>query len=178
LGHYNGHILVPFCVESALSGVKKTVTDKDRIWYRRTFDIPAGCAGRRILLHFGAVDWEATVWINGRQATHHRGGYDPFGVDITDMLTASWPSHTSTARSTCPLSSSGKRRRALSCLLPPASVTESCPKADSTCSAFGNRTVGHANRLYCVVNQLCPGPSSARPIPIKATVEETKFTLE
>jgi beta-galactosidase/beta-glucuronidase len=83
---FDDHILVPFAVESALSGIKKTVRDTDRLWYRRTFDVPSEWAGRRIVLHFGAVDWEATVWVNGQQATHHRGGYDPFSVDITEML--------------------------------------------------------------------------------------------
>ena len=90
-GKFDGRILVPFCVESALSGVKREATEKDRIWYRRTFDVPGKWAGRRLLLHFGAVDWEATVWVNGKEATHHRGGYDPFAVDITGMLKASGP---------------------------------------------------------------------------------------
>jgi hypothetical protein len=85
-GRFDGRVLVPFCVESALSGVKKKVTEEDRIWYRRTFDLPRDWTGQRILLHFGAVDWETTVWVNGREAKHHRGGYDPFSVDITDML--------------------------------------------------------------------------------------------
>lgn len=88
---FDDHILVPFCVESALSGVKKKVVQTDRLWYRRTFDVPQRWAGKRILLHFGAVDWETTVWVNGREATHHRGGYDPFCTDITDVLKPSGP---------------------------------------------------------------------------------------
>ena len=88
---FDSRILVPFCVESALSGVKKKVVETDRLWYRRTFDVPDAWAGQRILLHFGAVDWETTVWVNGKEATHHRGGYDPFSVDITGMLTTSEP---------------------------------------------------------------------------------------
>jgi len=88
---FDDHILVPFCVESALSGIKKKVVETDRLWYRRTFDVPGEWAGQRILLHFGAVDWETTVWVNGHEATHHRGGYDPFSVDITDMLKTSGP---------------------------------------------------------------------------------------
>ena len=88
---FDDHILVPFCVESALSGVKKKVVETDMLWYRRTFDMPREWAGRRILLHFGAVDWETTVWVNGKEATHHRGGYDPFSIDITDMLKTSGP---------------------------------------------------------------------------------------
>ncbi len=59
----HGQILVPFPVESALSGVGKHF---DRLWYRRTFTIPAAWAGQRVLLHFGAVDWEAKVWVNGK----------------------------------------------------------------------------------------------------------------
>jgi len=88
---FDDHILVPFCVQSALSGVKKTVLETDRLWYRRSFEVPGQWAGQRILLHFGGVDWETAVWVNGRQATHHRGGYDPFYVDITDMLKDSGP---------------------------------------------------------------------------------------
>ena len=88
---FDDHILVPFCVESALSGVKKTVIEKDRLWYRRTFEVPGQWAGQCVLLHFGGVDWETAVWVNGREATHHRGGYDSFSVDITDMLRASGP---------------------------------------------------------------------------------------
>ena len=63
---YPGKILVPFPVESALSGVSKRLGDKERLWYRRTFKVPAGWGAERVLLHFGAVDWEATVWVNGK----------------------------------------------------------------------------------------------------------------
>jgi beta-galactosidase/beta-glucuronidase len=83
---YDGRILVPFPVESALSGVMKRVADTERLWYRRTFEVPAAWAGERILLHFGAVDWEATVWLNGQELATHRGGYDPFTVDVTSAL--------------------------------------------------------------------------------------------
>ena len=76
-------ILVPFPVESALSGVRKRVT---RVWYRRTFDVPADWTGQRLLLHFGAVDWEATVYVNAKKLGTHRGGYDAFSFDITDAL--------------------------------------------------------------------------------------------
>ncbi len=76
-------ILVPFPVESALSGVMKRA---ERLWYRRTFRVPEKWAGKRILLHFGAVDWEATVWVNGKELGKHRGGYDSFSFDITDSL--------------------------------------------------------------------------------------------
>jgi hypothetical protein len=76
-------ILVPFPVESALSGVMKRA---DRLWYRRTFTVPRAWAGQRVLLHFGAVDWEATVHVNGQNLGSHRGGYDPFSFDITEAL--------------------------------------------------------------------------------------------
>ena len=76
-------ILVPFPVESALSGVMKQA---ERLWYRRTFRLPSDWAGKRILLHFGGVDWEATAWLNGRKLGTHRGGYDAFQFDVTPAL--------------------------------------------------------------------------------------------
>ncbi len=76
-------ILVPFPVESALSGVMKHA---DRLWYRRLFTVPKDWSGQRVLLHFGAVDWQATVWLNGQKLGEHRGGYDSFSFDITDAL--------------------------------------------------------------------------------------------
>ena len=79
----DGRILVPFPVESALSGVMKNF---DRMWYRTSFAVPKGWAGQRLLLHFGAVDWEATVYVNGAMVGRHRGGYDSFTFDITDAL--------------------------------------------------------------------------------------------
>ena len=86
---FSEQILVPFPVESALSGVMKAVGEQDRIWYRRAFDLPRGWVGRRVLLNFGAVDFDTTVWVNGKQAGQHRGGYDSFGFDITDLLSRS-----------------------------------------------------------------------------------------
>jgi hypothetical protein len=86
---FDGQILVPFPVESALSGVMKAVGEEKRLWYRRTVKIPKKWASRRMLLHFGAVDWDTTVWVNGRQVGNHRGGYDPFTLDITDTLKSS-----------------------------------------------------------------------------------------
>lgn len=83
---YDGSILVPFPVESALSGVQKTVGKENLLWYRRTFNTPKEWSRKRILLHFEAVDWETTVWINGRELGTHHGGYDPFTFDITDNL--------------------------------------------------------------------------------------------
>ncbi|MEU4565329.1 AbfB domain-containing protein [Micromonospora sp. NPDC023956] len=79
-------ILVPYPVESALSGIMRN-DNRDLMFYRRTFTVPAGWTGRRVQLHFGAVDYEATVWVNGVQVTTHRGGYDRFEVDITPQLT-------------------------------------------------------------------------------------------
>ncbi len=84
----SGEILVPFPVESAISGVME---HHERLWYRRTFTVPSGWQGRRILLHFGAVDWEAEVFINGTSVGIHRGGYDPFFFDITPHLTSGGP---------------------------------------------------------------------------------------
>jgi hypothetical protein len=85
-GKADGKILVPFPVESALSGVMKAVKPDQRLWYRRTFALPGSQGGKRWLLHFGAVDWEATVGVNGKIVGQHRGGYDPFTIDITDAL--------------------------------------------------------------------------------------------
>lgn len=86
---YDGKILVPFPVESALSGVKKPVTPEQRLWYHRTFELPNAAQGQRWLLHFGAVDWHAQVWVNGRHVGEHRGGYDSFTFDVTDALQGS-----------------------------------------------------------------------------------------
>ncbi len=88
---YQGKILVPFPIESALSGVMKRVDDKSRLWYRRTFDVPKDWSGRRVLLHFGAVDWETVVYVNGKALGTHRGGYDAFALDITDALKKEGP---------------------------------------------------------------------------------------
>lgn len=76
-------ILVPFAIESALSGVKKRA---DSLWYRRTFRVPDDWNRQRVLLHFGAVDWKATVYVNGQELGTHKGGYDAFSFDITRQL--------------------------------------------------------------------------------------------
>ncbi len=81
-------ILVPFPVESALSGVMEHT---DRLWYRRTFTVPTDWKGQRTLLHFGAVDWEAEIFINGKSVALHQGGFDPIDLDITDSLKPSGP---------------------------------------------------------------------------------------
>ena len=79
----SGKILVPFPVESALSGVME---HQDRLWYKRTFVIPKNWKEKRIILHFGAVDFESEVFINGKSVGVHKGGYDPFSYDITDQI--------------------------------------------------------------------------------------------
>jgi hypothetical protein len=83
-------VLVPYPIESALSGIQRS---EDRMWYRRTFEVPDDWrgSGQRLELNFGAVDYDTTVYVNGHEVTTHRGGYDKFGVDITDALTASGP---------------------------------------------------------------------------------------
>ncbi len=83
---YDREILVPFPVESALSGVAERVGEERRAWYRRRFEVPDSWAGRRVLLHFGAVDWAARVEVDGTFVGAHSGGYDPFSFDVTDAL--------------------------------------------------------------------------------------------
>lgn len=84
----NEKVLVPYPIESALSGLQK---HEDRMWYRRTFQVPDAWKGKRLVLHFGAVDYDAKVWVNGRQVATHRGGYDGFDVDVTNALHAKGP---------------------------------------------------------------------------------------
>ena len=88
---FQEQILVPFPVESALSGVMKPVTEKDRLWYRRPLEVPMKWWSQRIMLHFGAVDFETVVWVNGREVGRHRGGYDAFSFDITDAINKGGP---------------------------------------------------------------------------------------
>jgi len=83
---WDGRILVPFPIESQLSRVRRAVTDSERLWYHRTFRAPRLATGGRLLLHFGAVDWDAVVSVNGTRIGEHTGGYDPFTFDITDAL--------------------------------------------------------------------------------------------
>ncbi|PWV45885.1 sugar-binding domain-containing protein [Chitinophaga sp. S165] len=83
---FDGEILVPFSVESALSGVKKPVLPTQRLWYKRSFDRPAKKDGERVLLHFGAVDWQTKVYVNGKEAGQHTGGYQNFSFDVTPLL--------------------------------------------------------------------------------------------
>ncbi len=83
---YTGKILVPYPYESSLSGISGKSIPRQRLWYRRTFTVPEAWAGRRILLHFGAVNWESAVLVNGRVVGGHRGGYTGFEFDVSDAL--------------------------------------------------------------------------------------------
>lgn len=83
---YDGTILVPFPLESALSGVKKQLAPNQLLWYKRKFQIPSAWKGKKILLHIEASDWETTISINGTPLGQNRGGYSPFYLDITDVL--------------------------------------------------------------------------------------------
>jgi beta-galactosidase/beta-glucuronidase len=85
---YDGKILVPYPLESALSGVKKPLHPDQLLWYRRVFSLNLRKPGERVLLHFGAVDYQATIYINGQTVGEHTGGYQRFTFDITDALKA------------------------------------------------------------------------------------------
>ncbi|QDU57602.1 glycoside hydrolase family 2 protein [Aeoliella mucimassa] len=85
---FNESILVPFPVESTLSGVQRAVTPDQAVWYQHEFKADHQ-PGERLLLHFGAVDWATTVWVNGTEVGRHEGGFDPFSFDITDALAES-----------------------------------------------------------------------------------------
>ena len=84
--NFDGQILVPFAVESSLSGVGKALQPDQRLWYRRSFTPPAAWKGERILLHFGAVDYECALWVNGGLVGAHTGGFDSFSFDLTPFL--------------------------------------------------------------------------------------------
>ena len=83
---YDGDIVVPFPLESELSGVGRVLQPGEYLWYRREFTLPEDFNVGRVLLHFGAVDQCARVWVNGMDACTHTGGYLPFSADITDLL--------------------------------------------------------------------------------------------
>ncbi len=83
---FDGRILVPFAVESSLSGVGKRLGEQNELWYNRTFTVSPKWNGKRVLLHFGAVDWKADVWVNGVCVGTHTGGFTPFEFDITAAL--------------------------------------------------------------------------------------------
>jgi len=83
---FDGQILVPFAIESSLSGVQKNVGKENELWYVREFSVPAKWKNNAILLHFGAVDWKTEVWVNDILVGTHTGGYTPFTFDITPAL--------------------------------------------------------------------------------------------
>lgn len=85
---YQGQILVPFAVESSLSGVGKKVGEDHELWYQRTFTVPSSWKGKRVMLNFGAVDWKADIWLNDIKVGQHTGGFTPFSLDITAALTS------------------------------------------------------------------------------------------
>lgn len=86
---YDGKILVPFAIESALSGVQKEVGAANELWYKREFTVPSAWKGKEVLLHFGAVDWKADVFVNDVLIGSHQGGYTPFSLDVTPYLNRS-----------------------------------------------------------------------------------------
>jgi beta-galactosidase/beta-glucuronidase len=81
-----GKIRVPFAIESSLSGVGRRVKESETLWYEREFTVPKSWKGKNVLLHFGAVDWQAEVYVNDELAGCHTGGYAPFSFDVTDLL--------------------------------------------------------------------------------------------
>jgi len=83
---YQEQILVPFPIESSLSGVYKPLQPDERLWYRRTIEIPVDWKRKRVILHFGAVDWQTEIWCNGIYLGQHQGGYDPFDFELTTVL--------------------------------------------------------------------------------------------
>jgi beta-galactosidase/beta-glucuronidase len=86
---FDGKILVPFAVESSLSGVMETVSEEKELWYKRTFTVPSAWKNKKTLLHFGAVDWKSDVWVNDIKVGTHKGGYTPFTFDVTPFLNKS-----------------------------------------------------------------------------------------
>ena len=83
---YLGDILVPFCIESSLSGVGKTMLPTDRLWYKREFVLPKNWTGKKVIINFDAVDWAASIWVNEALIGSHQGAYDRFSFDITPYL--------------------------------------------------------------------------------------------
>ena len=83
---WDGTILVPFPIESAVSGVRKRVSENENLWYKRDFIIPNVWNKKHILLNFEACDWETRIWVDGKEVGTHMGGYDPFTFDITQSI--------------------------------------------------------------------------------------------
>lgn len=86
---FDGNILVPFAIESSLSGVQKEVGENNELWYKRSFTIPSKWKGQDIVLNFGAVDWKAEVFVNDILIGSHKGGFTPFSFNITPYLKGS-----------------------------------------------------------------------------------------
>jgi hypothetical protein len=87
-GTLRSHVVVPFPVESVLSGI---MMHFERLWYRRSFSLPEAWAGKQVILHFGGVDYETEVFVNGKSIGTHKGGYDPFSFNITPYLVSGGP---------------------------------------------------------------------------------------
>lgn len=83
---FEGEILVPFAIESSLSGVQKKFLPADKLWYRKEFSLNKNWRGKNVILHFGSVDYECNVWLNNRLVGSHKGGNNPFSFDITKYL--------------------------------------------------------------------------------------------
>lgn len=90
---FDGQILVPFCLESSLSGVGKPLLPTQELWYNKKFTVPANWDGKDIVLHFDAVDWETKLWVNGKKVGEHKGGSDPFSFNITQYLNKNGEQH-------------------------------------------------------------------------------------
>ncbi|WP_163708753.1 glycoside hydrolase family 2 protein [Mangrovibacterium lignilyticum] len=86
---FDGQILVPFAVESSLSGVQKRIDENQELWYKRSFTIPSNWKGENIIIHFGAVDWKTEVFVNDIKIGSHQGGFTPFSFDVTAYLNKS-----------------------------------------------------------------------------------------
>lgn len=87
-GKFDNHILVPFAIESSLSGVGRKISPSESLWYHKEFQIPSGWKKKRVLLNFGAVDWKAEVYLNDIYLGSHTGGYTAFTLDITPYLSS------------------------------------------------------------------------------------------
>lgn len=91
--NFDGQILVPYCIESSLSGVGKPLLPTQELWYTKNFELPANWDGKDIVLHFDAVDWETKLWVNGKKVGEHKGGSDPFSFNITQYLNKKGTQH-------------------------------------------------------------------------------------
>jgi beta-galactosidase/beta-glucuronidase len=83
---FDGEILVPYSIESSLSGVQKRVGENKELWYETTFSVPSNWKKKDVVLNFGAVDWKADVWVNDIKVGSHKGGYTPFSFNITPFF--------------------------------------------------------------------------------------------